>query len=371
MYQPQTITTKDLIRNGDYPVYGANGVIGYYDKFNHEESQLLVTCRGATCGSVNISTPFSWINGNAMVVKPKHKDIDIRFVEFFFRGVVDLRKAITGAAQPQITRQSLSPIIFKYPSLRIQQKIVEKLDAIFAEIDIAMVAAEAKAKNTEALFQSYLTKMFESNTEDWVVFSFDELVADKQIGLVKNSEEQIKGGDYLYFKMNNITNDNQCDLSKLVSVRATDEEVKKYSLIRDDFLFNTRNSLELVGKVCVFNGKNDDSVLYNNNIMRVRFKQLANPYFILFAFSYRKVKEDIEKLKTGATNVAAIYYKDLKDLKLKLPNIEDQFKIVKKLNELNLHKSKVLVNLNSKKEHFQSLKQAILVQAFNGELVKD
>jgi type I restriction enzyme S subunit len=81
MYQPQTITTKDLIRNGDYPVYGANGVIGYYNKFNHEESQLLVTCRGATCGSVNISTPFSWINGNAMVVKPKHKDIDIRFVE--------------------------------------------------------------------------------------------------------------------------------------------------------------------------------------------------------------------------------------------------------------------------------------------------
>ena len=117
MYQPKTITTKELSNDGKYLVYGANGIIGRYDKYNHEEAQLLVTCRGATCGSVNISSPFSWINGNAMVVKPKHKDINIKFLEYFFRGAVDLTKAITGAAQPQITRQSLSPVIFRYPPL--------------------------------------------------------------------------------------------------------------------------------------------------------------------------------------------------------------------------------------------------------------
>ena len=62
MYQPPTISTKELIPDGDYVVYGANGVIGRYNKFNHEEPQLLVTCRGATCGAVNMSEPFSWIN---------------------------------------------------------------------------------------------------------------------------------------------------------------------------------------------------------------------------------------------------------------------------------------------------------------------
>ena len=71
MYQPKTIGTKDLGPDGPYPVFGANGVIGRYDKFNHEEPQLLVTCRGATCGSVNISEPNSWITGNAMVVRPE------------------------------------------------------------------------------------------------------------------------------------------------------------------------------------------------------------------------------------------------------------------------------------------------------------
>ena len=68
IYQPKTISGKDMVQDGSYPVFGANGVIGRYDKFNHEEPQLLITCRGATCGSVNISAPRSWITGNAMVV---------------------------------------------------------------------------------------------------------------------------------------------------------------------------------------------------------------------------------------------------------------------------------------------------------------
>jgi type I restriction enzyme S subunit len=160
LYQPQTITTKDLIEDGKYQVYGANGVIGRYDKFNHEESQLLVTCRGATCGAVNVSSPFSWINGNAMVVKPKIKDIDARFVEYFFRGAVDLTKAITGAAQPQITRQSLSPIIFKYPLLKTQQEIVTLLDSLSAEIVKSKNSYRMKALELTTLKQSILKQAF-------------------------------------------------------------------------------------------------------------------------------------------------------------------------------------------------------------------
>ena len=96
--------------DGEYTVFGANGVIGKYDKYNHEEPQLLITCRGATCGSVNISTPKSWINGNAMVVRPKDNSIDLKFLEYMFRGGIDLSETISGAAQPQITRQSLNPV---------------------------------------------------------------------------------------------------------------------------------------------------------------------------------------------------------------------------------------------------------------------
>ena len=42
MYQPKTITSKELITDGEYFVYGANGIIGKYSSFNHESPQLVV-----------------------------------------------------------------------------------------------------------------------------------------------------------------------------------------------------------------------------------------------------------------------------------------------------------------------------------------
>ncbi len=55
LYQPKTIASKKLVPNGKYSVYGANGIIGKYDKFNHKDEELLITCRGATCGNVHIT----------------------------------------------------------------------------------------------------------------------------------------------------------------------------------------------------------------------------------------------------------------------------------------------------------------------------
>lgn len=122
MYQPKTIGMKDLVPDGPYSVFGANGIIGKYDKYNHEEPQLLITCRGATCGAVNISEPNSWITGNAMVVRPKDGEIDLQFLEYFFRGGVDISVAITGTAQPQITRTNLAPLIVRFPKSVSEQK---------------------------------------------------------------------------------------------------------------------------------------------------------------------------------------------------------------------------------------------------------
>lgn len=121
--------------DGNYPVYGANGIIGRYNQYNHEESEVLVTCRGATCGTINISVPYSWINGNAMVVRPT--DIS-KISKQYLRHVlnsVDWKNVITGAAQPQITRQSLSPVPIPIPPLPLQEKIVSELDLLSGVIE--------------------------------------------------------------------------------------------------------------------------------------------------------------------------------------------------------------------------------------------
>ncbi len=129
LYQPKTISSEQLITDGNYPVYGANGVIGRYNQFNHEESEVLVTCRGATCGTINVSEPYSWINGNAMVVRPTISEIRKQYLRYVLTSI-DWKNVITGAAQPQITRQSLSPVQILIPPLSLQQSFATKIAAI-------------------------------------------------------------------------------------------------------------------------------------------------------------------------------------------------------------------------------------------------
>ena len=167
LYQPKTISSDMLVSDGDYLVYGANGIIGRYNQYNHEASEVLVTCRGATCGTINISKPFSWINGNAMVVHPKSENLCKRYLVFALRGI-DMSDVITGAAQPQITRQSLTPKKLPVPPLSEQQRIVSELDLLSSIIE----KKKAQLKEYDQLAQSIFYDMFGdpvTNEKGWEV----------------------------------------------------------------------------------------------------------------------------------------------------------------------------------------------------------
>ena len=161
MYQPKTISTKEMVEDGAYPVFGANGEIGRYDKFNHETPQLLVTCRGATCGAINISKPFSWITGNAMVVRPKTASLSTDFLELALRGGIDVATAITGSAQPQITRTNLNPLEISYPiTLDEQNTVVKRLNALRTQSQTLQSLAQRKLAALDELKQSLLQQAF-------------------------------------------------------------------------------------------------------------------------------------------------------------------------------------------------------------------
>lgn len=128
LYQPKTITSSDLKADGEFVVYGANGIIGRYHQFNHEHPEVLITCRGATCGTINMSQPRSWVTGNAMVATPKDGRIDKSFLHSLLLGS-DLSSTISGSAQPQITRQGLSPFKIPLPPIEVQQAIAAEIEA--------------------------------------------------------------------------------------------------------------------------------------------------------------------------------------------------------------------------------------------------
>lgn len=122
-----TISQSNLTKDG-YPVFGANGRIGYYSEFNHEHPTILITCRGATCGTINVCEPKSYVTGNAMALDAfdiSRADLRYTFYALNHRG---LRDAITGTAQPQITRTSLAGVKIPLPPLSEQKRIADILD---------------------------------------------------------------------------------------------------------------------------------------------------------------------------------------------------------------------------------------------------
>lgn len=172
IYQPKTLSKAELNLSGPYPVYGANGLIGTHSEFNHEERQLLIGCRGS-CGTVHLSKPKSWINGNAMVVRPKNpKQLNLLYLMHLFKSVIDLRMVITGVAQPQITRQKLIPLKIYIPSLEEQQRIASILD----KAEVVKHKRELAIEKLNELSQSVFDEMFGNlyiNEKKWKVGKFE------------------------------------------------------------------------------------------------------------------------------------------------------------------------------------------------------
>ena len=129
IYQPQTIASTECNR-GQYLVFGANGVIGRYEQYNHEQPQICITCRGNTCGTVNFSEPFSWITGNAMVINiDNNKEVNKRYL-FHYLSTQNFHHIISGSGQPQIVRSPLLKFPIYLPSMQTQVKLAEMLDLL-------------------------------------------------------------------------------------------------------------------------------------------------------------------------------------------------------------------------------------------------
>lgn len=366
MYQPKTISGKDMIEDGAYPVYGANGVIGRYNQFNHEEPQLLITCRGATCGSVNISAPRSWVTGNAMVVRPKNGSLELHYLEYLFRGGIDISRAITGAAQPQITRTNLAPLEISYPiSVEEQQRIVGVLDEAFAGIATAQANAEKNLRNARALFESHLQSVFTQRGNGWVEKQFDQ-VADANCtlsyGIVQPGDEFRDGLPIVR------PTDLTAKVIRLNGLKRIDPKLaagyKRTTLHGGELLLCVRGSTGIVSIASPeLEGAN-----VTRGIVPIRFDRLLlNPDFGFYLISSGPVQSQIRE-KTYGTALMQINIRDLRNITLSFPALQEQIVIAAKLDELHEETQRLADIYERKLAALEALKQSLLDQAFTGQL---
>ena len=263
--QWKTIPTSELLENG-YPVYGANGIIGYYSEFNHKNPVITVTCRGATCGTINITVPKSYVTGNAMCLDDMRSDIYMEYLYYCLKHY-NFNNVISGSAQPQITRQGMEKIYVTIGSHNEQMDIVDKLKKVENVIGLR----KRELKQLDTLVKSRFAEMFGDpirNPKGWKVVTIGDIVTEVRYG---TSKPAVEGGKYPYLRMNNLTADGHLDLNDLKYIDISDDEVEKCVVRKGDVLFNRTNSIDLVGKTAVFDLQDD--MVIAGYIIRVRLNE--------------------------------------------------------------------------------------------------
>lgn len=157
IYQPQTISAEKFTNDG-YLVYGANGIVGFYHSYNHKKWQVMITCRGSTCGTVNKSNEYSWITGNAMVMNvDSNKEIDKEFF-YYLLSKQDFSNTITGSGQPQIVRSPLANFWIALPKDKNEQSMIGRtLSELDALIDKITIKLQKLKHQKQGMMQALLT----------------------------------------------------------------------------------------------------------------------------------------------------------------------------------------------------------------------
>jgi type I restriction modification DNA specificity domain protein len=155
LYQPKTISSEELLTEG-FPVFGANGYIGYYKDYNHKEDQVTISARGEGTGTPSFVEGPVWITGNSMVVNVEKQANIIKPFLYAFCLSFNFKPFVTGGAQPQLTREVLKKVNIMLPSLPEQ----EAIGAFFQDLDKAITKQEEKVNQLKESKQTLLRKMF-------------------------------------------------------------------------------------------------------------------------------------------------------------------------------------------------------------------
>ena len=114
------LPTKDFVKNGAIPVYGASKQIGRYSKANCFEPKVLIGSRGNAGFVHRTIEDETYVTNNSFIVEPK-KEFRYLRLPYIYESlkVMDFVAICTGAAQPQLTLNSIASLKYIIPSDRI------------------------------------------------------------------------------------------------------------------------------------------------------------------------------------------------------------------------------------------------------------
>lgn len=320
---------------------------------------------GKSCEIVDVDECMPVLAGlHTIPVRPKQK-FGKYYLGYYLNSEAfhsQLIPLIQGIKVYSISKSSIKDTVVMFPD-DVQEQ--EKIGSLFNRIDNTITLQQRKLNSLQKLKKGLLQKMFPKNGENipeirfpefsdaWKQRKFGDVLVSIQTGTNKLGSDRNSGQPLL--KMGNLQS-GYFDLSKLefLENKAEPENIVK----QGDFFFNTRNTLELVGKGATWFGESN-KYAFNSNIARFTLKDV-NTGFFNYLYNTNYVKKQIRARAMGTTSVAAIYPRSLKSVDIVIPNMEEQIK----LSNLFMNLDSTITLQQRKLESLQKLKKGLLQQMF-------
>ncbi len=344
--QHKTIPSSELLEDG-YVVFGANGPIGYYSAYTHDRKTIAVTCRGATCGTINIVPPQSYITGNAMALDDIDEDkVNLDYLTYALKHQ-GFNSVINGAAQPQITRGPLLTYTVPLPPLEEQRRIAAILD----QADALRRLRRRALDRLNTLGQAIFHQMFE-------IAADTEFAVLKDLGAVKTgSTPSTKVAEFFNGDVPFITpGDLETDRSVarfLTEAGAEKSRTVKAGSILVCCIGATIGKTDIAPEYCAF----------NQQINAVEWAPDISPAYGFYAV--KGLRREIERIGRGASTTLPILKKSLfQQLEIPIVAKPEQKKFSERLDAVNSQIDQIKLSNSATDRLFESLQS----RAFQGEL---
>lgn len=368
--------------NGEYPYYGASGIIDHVNDYLFDGDFLLIAEDGANL--LSRSTPIAfqahrkfWVNNHAHIVKTRN-GIPLGFLEHYLNSI-DLKFSVTGTAQPKLTQANLNKIPVPIPPLPEQERIVNRIEELLSDLDAGVVALERvhaglKRYKASVLKAACEGKLFDNRgvvsgelPEGWRWATLEELSSDANYGTSQKCD--YNENEFPVIRIPNIIS-SDIDLDDLKFAIDSSGLREKDSLAPGDLLIiRTNGSKDLIGKSALIRTTLEKKFYFASYLIRYRIKDHENVgAWISTIWESPFIRAWLESVVATTAGQYNLNIAKLNKLPIPLPPLDEQRRIVaeveRRLSVVREVESAVEVGL----VRAGRLRQSVLRSAFEGRL---
>jgi type I restriction enzyme, S subunit len=339
---------------------------------------ILISVR-APVGDVNIANQLCCIGRGLAAIRypiPKY------LFYYFILNKNNLAKKGTGSTFNAISINILKELNIPFPPLPEQQRIVEKIEELFSELDNGIANLKEAKEQLKVYRQSVLKWAFEGRLTNvdvkegelpkgWKLMNLHDITLAKDglrrgpFGSAIKKDCFVPNG-YKVYEQGNAINDDPYRGKYFVDERKY-QELKNFTVLPGDLIVSC--SGVTLGRISEIPDDAQPGII-NQALLRIRLKSeiINNKYFVLYFRSSLFQKKIFEQSQgTAMPNLVGI--KDFREIEMLIPPIEEQIRISREIESRFSIADQMEQSIDESLQQAEALRQSILKSAFEGRLL--